>query len=164
MSHPPKWSKDDCIEAVKAYEAFAARIGQEPSLHRYGEWAKGQKDRPSDGTLKIQFGTWNNARACSHRGESIGLNVLHQPKRKWFVQTILSALVRYERHCKETHQRPTRDFYQEWQKQHSDAPSVDTVERLGSWNQMRLRAAENPEEVRLFPAPYRRAKMTYPGS
>jgi len=71
---------------------------------------------------------------------------------KWEEKLCLEAIRRYEADCLVKGERPSIDGYECWHKQTRNTPSSATLCRVGNtWNALRLRAAENPDEIELNP-------------
>ena len=73
---------------------------------------------------------------------------------KWDQQTCLEAVRRFEEHCREANLPPTFDYYDEWRKDRSDAPSGFTIQRMfSSWNHARSTALAGNEQLHLHRFP-----------
>jgi hypothetical protein len=65
----------------------------------------------------------------------------------WTEEKCLAAIRAFEVFCRLQNLHPARDRYQEWHKQTENTPSVNAIERKGSWNEMRRRAAHGVQEA-----------------
>jgi hypothetical protein len=146
MAHK-KWGQDHCLDALKRF----AEESQSQSILQYEMWRRSVGDAPSISPILQEFGTWNEALTALNmelKNDAMGKG----PEKKIAIRLMiklespleqsLSFLHLYEEHCKEQRCKATRDGFQEWHKTQQGCPSIATIEKFGSWNDMRLRAAD----------------------
>ena len=144
-----------CIEALQAFEKWCLLKGRSGTCRDFRNWRGNNRSVPSLSSIIGTFSSWNNARrsASEHPGNlTFNPHGRHRPK-IWTLEVCLEAIRRYEWTCEESGKTASRDGYQEWQKNHADAPSIFPIERFGRWNDMRVRAAVDPSKVKVnFPS------------
>lgn len=137
-----RWTKDECARVMREFEESCENVGLRATISEYYRWSKG-RHVPSPHTIESRFGSWNDARLMSNMSPvKIRVN-------KFSLSECLIAIRDYEAYCELTGKNVTRDGFQTWHLQTPGTCSIGPIEHFGSWNEMRMKAAEDPTKLRL---------------
>lgn len=119
-------------EEILAHVRAAAGDNDTLTQGEYRTYRDANPDAVTTATLVTRFGSWNGTmkaaglmpRAATHE----------RYKRRWSENEVRDWVIKYVRHCEEIGRRPSSAYYEQWQRQYPDAPSLGLVRiRTGSW-------------------------------